>query len=257
MDGECMNVQEKIDKKLAEEQEARKTRESSNRWKPSLLGSCYRRHWYAKNAVPETNPTDARGLRVFAAGKIFHDFVQGFYEKEQKEVLIETEKVKGYADLVGDIWVADIKSCHSDGFWYMLRNIVCTLDDGKEVRFNEKDIKGDKVFYYKKERTIVKKRVLEILDEKINNWLQVCWYAVELGKEYCKLVFVSKDDLCIQEYAIPTSRIKPFLDAELEALYSIDRLPKGSPRLYNGKECSFCVFVDKCKQDGNTECNIS
>lgn len=255
-----MSVQEMIDSSLKKEQDLRKDRVGSGKFKPSLFGSCFRRHWYAKIGEPETNPTDARGLRVFQSGKLFHDFVQAFYPDGQKEVLIETEHTKGFADLVLEHEVADIKSQHSDAFWYMQRNIVCTLDDGKVVRFNESDIKGDKVWYYKKERTILKKTVLSILDEKINNWLQVAWYAKQLKKPTCRLVFVSKDDLCIAEYVFSTEKLMEKLDIEENLLYTIKTLPPPVPRLYGGKdnidsysklpkECSYCNHLDKCKAD--------
>ena len=106
---------------------------SSGKFNPSLFGCCYRRqYWKRKGEVP-SNPFDARTLRVFKAGKLFHDFVQNLLISKEilnslenksraspaKEVLVESEDVKGYADVVRDNEIVDIKSQHSKAFWYM------------------------------------------------------------------------------------------------------------------------------------------
>ena len=95
-----MNIQTLINNKLREANDKRADRIGSGKIKPSLMGSCLRRHYWAIKNEPESDPTDDRGLRVFEAGRLFHDFVQQFFPDSEKEVLIETEKVKGYADIV-------------------------------------------------------------------------------------------------------------------------------------------------------------
>lgn len=249
-----MNIQSLIDSKLREKNDARKDRVSSGKWKPSLFGACYRRQWWSKHSEPETDPTDERGLRVFAAGQLFHDFVQEFFTNSEKEVLIETEEVKGYADLVTADEVIDLKSVHSDSFWYMLKCVLVTIEVKgvrKEVRVEEGNIDGDKVRYGNGTYQIIEKKTISILDEKINNWLQVGWYAVQLGKEKCRLVFISKDDLCIKEYVICANLLKPIVEAELKALNELKECPEGSPRLYGGKECEYCNWKTKCKGETN------
>jgi hypothetical protein len=89
-----------------------------------------------------------------------------------------------------------------------------------------------------------------------NNWLQVMIYALILGKPRARLIFVSKDDLCIQEYSLPLDDFwKRELDTELKTIRFIwekKALPLASPRLYGGKEtkkeCEYCQFKDKCKE---------
>ena len=210
-------IQEKIDGFLKAEQEKRKDRVTSMRFKPSLFGACLRRQYWAKNNEPVTDQEDERGLRVFYAGKLFHDFVQQFFPDSEKEVLCETEYSKGFADLVTKDEVIDLKSQHSMSFWHMAK---CQ----------------------------------DIYAEKRNNWLQVAFYATILGKPRCRLVFISKDDLCIQEYLMETDTIKPDLDKEIISLKELVSLPPAKPRLYWKEkkqqfgECEYCNWKTKCKE---------
>lgn len=222
-------IQELIDETLGEKND----HVSSGKWKPSALGQCYRRHYWARKGEEPSNPIDKRTLRVFKAGNLFHDFVQTNlltrYPNWQKEVKIEVEDVLGYADLVSDNEVVDIKSQHSRKFWW-----------------NDKEIKAGK----------------DIKDMFFNNWLQVMWYAWSLGKERARLVFVSKDDLCIQEFSLPLDGYwKGLLDEEFTKLnyyWKENQLPPAQPRLYGGeetkKECGLCNYKTKCfdKQKGVT-----
>lgn len=205
-----------IDDHLKNIQESRKERVPSGKFKPSLFGACYRRQWWARNNEPITDPEDERGLRVFFAGQLFHNFVQQFFPDTEKEVLCETEYYKGFADLVSDDEVIDLKSQHSMAFWHMQKSE-------------------------------------DIYKDKFNNWLQVAFYAKVLNKKYCRLVFISKDDLCIQEYILDTEKILPDLENEIEVLCSIDKIPQAQPRLYYKKktgkfeECEYCNWKTKCR----------
>lgn len=214
-------IQKLIDDHLKALNDKRADRVPSGKFKPSLYGACYRRQYWAKMNEPVTDPEDERGLRVFYAGQLFHNFVQQFFGDAEKEVLCETEYSKGFADLVTADEVVDLKSQHSMSFWHMAKSE-------------------------------------DIYKDKFNNWLQVAFYAVKLGKKYCRLVFISKDDLCIQEYVMETEKIKPDLENEVEILTSIVSLPPANPRLYfkvkTGKfeECTYCSWKSKCK---GTSCN--
>jgi hypothetical protein len=208
-------LQQKIDEALLAEQEARKDRVRSGKWKPSMLGRCYRAHYWARQSEPESNPVDTRTLRVFAAGKLFHNFVQGFLPNTQVEVKVEDDNIMGYADVVGDETVYDIKSQHSKAFWYS------------------------------------KKAGYDVKKEKFTNWLQVMLYAKMLGKKFGCLMFVSKDDLCIDEYVEALSDWEGEVDKELKALndfWVAGVLPEAKPRAYNGKECTYCSYLDKCNE---------
>ena len=224
-----MSIQELIDKAL----EKKEGRIRSGKFSPSSLGKCYRaQFWNRKGEVP-SNPIDERIQRVFKAGNLFHNFVQDIIiannPEAQKEVLVENEDFKGYADLVVNGEVIDLKSQHSKAFWYR-----------KDLAWKE-------------------------LEPKLYcNILQVVFYAVELGKEGARLVFISKDDLCIQEYPLNVNNYKMKLGVEIATLkdfWRYDSLPPAEPRAYPDKEgkpaeCGYCQFLNKCKalgQKGNAQ----
>jgi len=221
-----MSVQDKIDEALllADEERA-KTRKPSGKFKPSLFGRCYRAQIFARQGVPETDPIDARTRRVFKAGNLFHDFVQQFFEVEKVEKVISTEDVVGYADIVTEDSVVDIKSQHSNAFHYMTKEGV------------------------------------DICEKKYPNWLQVAWYALQLGKKWVRLVYLSKDDLCVKEYQDLAENWRDDVECELNALrYFWDEkiVPPAEPRAYKkvdkktGKEtyeeCSWCSFNTYCHE---------
>ena len=207
-----MSIQEKIDEVLKKESE--RERKPSGKFSPSRFGRCYRFQYWKRKGEKESNLPDDRALRVFKVGNIFHDFVEGFMDGDyEKEVRIETEDILGYADLIGKDEAVDIKSQHSKAFWYM------------------------------------EKEGNDIAKEKYTNWLQVAWYAWTKAKEWCRLVFVSKDDLCIKEYTMPTAKWISELEKELATLrkhWVKQELPPALPRAYGGKECEYCSYRDRC-----------
>lgn len=219
-----MSIQERIDEALlTADNDRAKTRKPSGKFKPSLFGRCYRSQIWARMGEPESNPPDARTRRVFKAGQLFHDFVQGFFDDAVKEVFISTDEVNGYADLVLPDAVVDIKSQHSQAFHYMAKE-------------------GD-----------------DICRKKYPNWLQVMWYALMMDKKYGKLAFISKDDLCIKEFEDLAENWRDDVECELNALqYFWDNkiIPEAEPRAYEKidkktgvvsyQECEYCNHRDLC-----------
>ncbi len=208
-------IQEMIDKALSREQESRKGRKRSGKWSPSSFGKCYRAQIYNRLNMSITNPPDSRILRVFKVGKMFHDFVEYYIPHREKEVVCEKDDIFGYADIVTQDSVIDLKSQHSKAFWYM------------------------------------KKETYNIAEEKKTNWLQVACYAWILKKKYCKLVFISRDDLSIMPYTMPTEKwLKPLGEelTKLRIYWGDKELPKGEARAYNGKECQYCGWRTLCKK---------
>ncbi len=221
-----MTIQELIDKSLI-----RPPRERSGKFSPSSFGMCYRQQIWNRQDKEKSNPPDARSLRVFKAGSLFHDFVQGLlvpdknidspFAKYQTEVKVESDDVLGFADMAGENEVIDIKSQHSKSFWWMA------------------------------------KKDCDIKKEKYSNWLQVLYYARELKKDFGRLVFISKDDLCIQEYVQPLDDYwLGELGRELFTLREIWHygiLPPVEPRCEPKKDgtfwiCNYCNWRDKCKE---------
>jgi len=218
-----MPIQKLIDDALLKEQEQRATRERSGKWSPSSFGYCYRRQYFNRKNEQPTNPPDIIGLRKFRAGKIFHNVIQGLIPDSQTEVKIEDTDILGFADIVTEDTVYDIKSINSKGFFYLKDDTI------KETQYQK--------------------------------WLQVACYGKYLKKPKICLAFVDKDNLLINEYVEFTEHWIGEVDKEIAFLRSIwqeGKLPKASPRAYGGKECAWgkdgkykCPYHDKCKEMGD------
>lgn len=220
-----LTLQSKIDAYLADEQAKRATRERSGKYSPSMFGRCFRAQYWNRKNEPPTNPPDARTLRVFKCGKLFHDFVQGFIPKAETEVMIDTVDIRGYADVVSEDTVYDIKSVHSGKFHHM-----------QEPEF-------------------------DFSQDEFPRVLQVMTYAYFLNKEKGVLVYISKDDLCISEPVFMMERWKEDIEKEISALKRVweDPLnpPPAVPRAYKKSndgfiECrKYCSWRDKCVSLGH------
>jgi hypothetical protein len=176
--------------------------------------------------VAKTDEPEERVLRVFKAGKLFHDFVQGVITKNdtniQTEVKVEEEDVIGFADIVNGDTVYDLKTVHSGAFHYMKDDISTT---------------------------------------KVTNILQCGYYAKVLGRPKFTLVFISKDDLCLKEYTFFVSKWEKAIGEELDSLrfawiaFERDKsIPEASPRAYcdaktgKSKECQYCAWKTLCNE---------
>lgn len=215
-------IQSLIDEALAAEQGV--VRKRSGKFSPSSFGKCYRAQVWNRANVAKTDEPEDRVLRVFKAGKLFHDFVQGVITKNntdiQTEVMVSEDDVVGFADIVNGDTVYDLKTVHSGAFHYM------------------KD---------------------DISESKKPNILQVIYYATMLKKAKATLVFISKDDLCLKEYTFFVSKWEKAIAEELKELRSAWEgwnkkiLPPAKPRAYadkNGKckECMYCSYATLCKE---------
>lgn len=218
-----MNLQEMIDKVLMDEQEKGKSRIRSGCWSPSSFGRCYRYQFLNRKGVAG-DPIDARTLRKFKAGKLFHDFVEKLLPEHSTEVVCKNQEgdIFGYCDVVLDDMVIDIKSCHSYDF----------------KRFWDKN------------------KPYDVFKEKATNWLQVACYGMILKKKMCGLFFISKDDLVTEQFVAPVEKFVPIIEDELKELrgyWKRDEVPVGEPRAYGGKECKYCVYYTKCDSPNKTE----
>src|SRR3990167_1672833 len=213
------SVQQIIDESLV-----RVPHEHSGKFKPSNFGRCYRLQIWARRDFPESNPPSPRELRLFKCGNHFEDWVKslilqdgtGWVDGNTEEQVIECEDVKGFCDLIRSNEIADIKSQNSKAFWWKAKEIKM----GKDIR-----------------------------DIVHHNWMQVMYYVREKQKQFGRLIFISKDDLCISEYIQSWDDYwRGEIDMELNVLrdYWADKiLPPAEPRAWKS-ECDYCQFAQAC-----------
>ena len=215
-----MNIQNLIDKALKEKQDKKKERENSGKFVPSSFGRCFRYQVWRRQGTPPSNEPDERTLRVWEAGSIFHKWVEDLIEAD-KEVKTETDDFLGFADIVTNDTVVDLKTVHSRMFWRMSKSDYDTTK------------------------------------EQMPHWLQVAFYGWQLGKDKISLCYISKDDLCINQYFQNTADWEDKLlweIAKLQEYWEKKELPPAKGRAYGltkegkSKECEvYCPYRDKCR----------
>jgi len=218
-------IQTLIDEALAKKSD--KPRKRSGKFSPSSFGRCFRMQVWNRADEPKTDDSEARGLRVMKAGKLFHDFVQDVITENddsiQTEVKVEDEDVLGFADIVNGDTVYDLKTVHSGAFHWM------------------KD---------------------DISESKKPNILQCSYYACALEKAKATLVFISKDDLCLREYMFnmndgwsrQVSDELSNLRYHWAAFKGSGKLPVAEPRAFldnktgKFKDCQYCSWKTLCAE---------
>ena len=206
-----------VDASLQAEQDARKDRERSGKFNPSSFGKCFRAQCWNRLDEPQTNPPDIKGLRRMKQGTYTHKLNQAHLPKDQVEVKVETDDVLGFADFVSPQGVLDYKC--SDGW-----NI-------------------------KKYSSIPTPAYIEDNPDK---FLQVAWYALELKKEDITIAPTPFGEFNNLLHTDKTANWKDKVDAEITTLmgyWGKGELPPAKPRCYGGKECNYCSWKDKCKEE--------
>jgi len=160
------------------EEEAKKLRDYGDYWSASSAGYCMRLNIMRRLGVPpvpEILESKPRVQRVFSAGHIFHDWIQGLTKEaglsthQELELIDDTIMVKGHCDdlveIDGNKIVYDYKTVNSQSFKY----------------------KKDKISHYHR--------------------MQLGTYLYMLRKEHKDLVEsrvmnISKDDLRLSEFQL-------------------------------------------------------
>ena len=228
-----MTLQDRIDQDLIEQAKQRESRERSGKFGASSYGKCWRAQVLNRANVPQSNPPDLKTLHIFEGGKTIHDYIQKYFQGGEVEVKTESEHFIGYADVVLEDIVYDIKSVNPAYFFYS--------------GFGEK------------RKTYTPREIDDIiLKKKMHNILQVTKYAVELKKPRIGLVFFSRDlsyGVRAHEWTGRTEDYAPLVKVEEEMLLAcwkkMPDLPAKSPRLYDGKECQYCFHKDYCWGKGD------
>jgi len=218
-----MNIQDRFNQHIRKQQEARKDRKGSGKIKPSGLGQCYRRQIYAIRQEEVTNPPDITSVKRMLLGTVVHETIQKAYAKTEKEILVQNDNIKGYADIVGDDYVSDIKTVSPYAYKW------------------------------------VTKPDIDIAEEKKDHWLQVATYGLYLNKPKIRLAFVNTGNLNqIKEFEQLTKDWHSKVEKEIDkvvCLLGFKGLPDGIPRLYGvdkegePRECQYCNYSTLCFKD--------
>lgn len=225
MEEKTFSFQKILNDWLRQETEKRKEKKI-DAFHASSLGQCKRKQIYRRMNEPESNPPDDRALRIFAVGDIFHEFMQkkaeeaGVLVAKEQSIKNEEYNYSGRYDALiekdGKKLLYDFKTQHSQSFHYMQENGT-GVDEGKK--------------------------------------LQIVSYAVmgNLPVDECRLLFLSKDDLCMMEVPVRVKDYKDKVIAELKELnqfYKEKKIPDQIPEIENGKanwQCTYCAFKDNCR----------
>lgn len=206
---------------LINEAVRRDEKKAINSWHPSKLGSCLCGAYLERMGVTPDTEFDDRTLRVFSAGKHFEewlcDLIKDGHADIQEQVRIEWPKmnVTGYADLIIGDTVYEIKSKHSRAFWWM-------------VKKNEGPGK--------------------------HHMMQLWTYLKVLEKERGELVYVSKDDLAIQQYPVYLNdkKLEKAVLAELTTLNQAwERKLPPRPAKEDTWQAKYCRFHKQCVTQPN------
>jgi CRISPR/Cas system-associated exonuclease Cas4 (RecB family) len=210
-----VSLQSMIDEQLMAEQEKRKTRERSGLWTPGKFGRCFRFQFWSRKKEPESNFPELKMLRRWKVGNLYHEYAQSFFPKECREKEIKVEDIIGYADIVLEEQVIDIKSVDDYQFKYL---VVPNYDVEKQ---------------------------------KEPNCFQVSTYAWLLKKPRASLYFISTMSSASIEFDVKMEHFIPKIEEELKTLrdyWSKDELPPAKPRAYAGKECQYCDYSTTCQK---------
>jgi len=216
-----MQIQEIIDNALAD----REPKEIKS-WHASKLGYCLSGVYFERIGIQPLTLPDARLKRVFQCGNLFEKYVMEEMAKVEtveveEQVRVESDElnVTGYIDCVikfadGEMPV-EFKSQNSRAFWYM-------VGDPKKGRA------GEGAYPHHK--------------------MQLLMYMYINGYKVGKLVYISKDDLCIQEYVIDIN--DPLLQTALENVTKLNEALKTGvpPEPADEKtfQAKYCNWHDYC-----------
>lgn len=191
-------------------------------WHPSKLGSCLTGAYLERQGVAPDEDFDDRTLRVFSCGKFFEDWacaqLQATGTAFETQVRIEWPEmdVTGYADLLLDDIVYEIKSKNSRAFWYMVGNSR-RQGEGPNRQHQQ----------------------------------QLWTYLRVLKKERGEIVYISKDDLAIQQYPVflNDNELESEVMAQLEVLNKAwrDQVPPPVTHDDDSWQAKYCRWHTQCK----------
>ncbi len=219
----------------------------------SGMGTCFRQRWYKLRDF-EGIDLDDRSLRVFAVGHKVHEFIQDSIQRQgamvAKEGTVVTKgKIKGHFDALiapmgladlpegsdgSDMILYDIKTQHSKAFHYMKTQDV-KINHKMQLWTYCKGIRENGYILYFKDGVQVSHPGEGVEERK---------FPPLPGLVDCRMLYVSKDDLVLEEKPIPytpeSERLVMAEIAKLDLLMPQETEPEPVPM--QDWECKYCPF---------------
>jgi hypothetical protein len=166
---ETFSIQNLINDTIKEKQEHKE----KTSWWPTDCGKCLSGVYYSRLGAKPDSEFDDRTLRVFSVGRVFEEWVTNLISNKpevsvlsQVRVTLPDHDLTGYIDVVVQVDDRQVpyefKTVHSRKFWHMTQR--GQADD--------------------------------------QHRMQLWWYLKFLNVPEGRLVYISKDDLAIQEYPV-------------------------------------------------------
>lgn len=212
-----MKLQEIIDQILLNHE----SQQPSGKFRVSGAGQCYIKRIAEKEGYQPSDPYEARKLRIFAVGNIFHYWLQEVLEKQGllvgRELEVEDEVKKGHIDAVVQI-------------------------DGKKILYDFKTVHSQKFFYLSNGID---------LHYCMQAWTYKMLYEKQIGQKIDEVyvVYVSKDDLLFHE--VDVSKVEKIDQLTKEDWDGLLRVYKKEEKFQGPKnewECQYCIYRSICKE---------
>lgn len=235
----AFSVTDAVDRYVASQE---KPRVPDGTWHPSAIFGCLRQATYAARSTPESDPKQPRDKRVLRIGHIFHEFVQ--------EAIAKYPGVTAYCEL--DIAIPVLKVTGS-------LDVLVEFEDGRYELIELKTINSKAFAYHDL--------------PKEDHVKQVSAYMMALREvgaadqfisplhddlQRARIVYISKDDLRIEEFTVIHSESREVEIAEriavLESHRAAGTLPDRLPDTVDSKtgkprhdwRCGYCVWATTC-----------
>lgn len=193
----------------------------------SGMGHCFLERYWERQGK-EKDDLESRKLRVFEVGNIIHEFLQNVAKQATNIKVLECES-----------------ELQLDGFIFGHPDLLIEVD-GKLILYDIKTVHSKK-FHYS-----VNPRKGNPQDD-LGYIAQLHTYALMLSEKYprlvdCRILYVSKDDLCMAEKAYPfTEYARNTVLKEinkLKEMWEKQEEPQAIPQ--EDWQCNYCGFQSKC-----------
>ena len=200
-------------------------------WWATDLGKCLRGVYYARQGVEAPEKLTERNYRVFKVGHLFEEWVIDTISKAGNGIKIERPETIRLKDI--DLSVRP--------------DLIVTLSDNERVLYEIKSVHSQKFWWMNKKG-----------EGPDQHYLMQTWMGLKAtGIQEGRLIYFSKDDLCVQEFPLRLD------DKELEQAcmrnigilqtsWTNQQPPEPEPAIVDGKinwKAKYCSYHTLCLND--------